>query len=421
MDMNIYKQEHKDGLSQALANTSVTCECDIVECLNVMDGLDEVTRLAIATTANPDQIDLYYLNAILASAGWNKNDDVFGKKELIAAVQSPVDKPFNLMHDNSEIIGHITDSCLVDHNFRTITAEEASGLETFDIVISAVLYRLAPLSENRSMIELIEEIESGEWKVSMECLFRDFDYAITTPDGQNKILVRDENSAFLTKHLRVYGGDGVYEQYRIGRFLRNVSFTGVGLVTKPANPRSKIIRNNPFNEVQSSLREIYMSVAQEDFDKLSVQVAELSKNLEDSKKLASDKDVLIAGLTKELEEVKSSLKLEVEAKAGLQTKLDAIESQAKADKRKAALANLVDETKATDLLSKFANTSDEVFEAMVAVLQPQKTIKDEKLNLKTEKTEASLLDGGHDIINTNRAKQILAAQNFLKKNKKVKE
>ena len=34
-----------------------------------------------------------------------------------------------------------------------------------------------------------------------------------------KVLARDEQSSFLTKHLKSYGGTGEYEGYKIGRAL----------------------------------------------------------------------------------------------------------------------------------------------------------------------------------------------------------
>ena len=80
----------------------------------------------------------------------------------------------------------------------------------------------------------------------MECLFPDFDYALANENGETKIVKRDEESAFLTKHLRSYGGDGKYEDYKVGRLLRNLSFSGKGLVSKPANPRSVILEGNDF-------------------------------------------------------------------------------------------------------------------------------------------------------------------------------
>jgi chromosome segregation ATPase len=65
-------------------------------------------------------------------------------------------------------------------------------------------------------------------------------------------VARDEASAFLTKHLRSYGGTGEYEGHKIGRLLRNVSFSGKGLVNNPANPRSVILtESNPFTRTEA--------------------------------------------------------------------------------------------------------------------------------------------------------------------------
>ena len=67
-----------------------------------------------ASSANPDQIDLFYIKSVLVSTGWNKNDDVFKNDATWAARNTPVDKQFNLMHNENTIIGHITDSYVVD-------------------------------------------------------------------------------------------------------------------------------------------------------------------------------------------------------------------------------------------------------------------------------------------------------------------
>jgi len=104
------------------------------------------------------------------------------------------------------------------------------------------LYNSWTKPENRErMSQIIAEIEEGKWFVSMECLFAGFDYALLDDNGGSKLLERNESSAFLTKHLRAYGGNGEYEGYQIGRCLRQISFSGKGLVSKPANPRSVIL------------------------------------------------------------------------------------------------------------------------------------------------------------------------------------
>ena len=65
------------------------------------------------------------------------------------------------------------------------------------------------------MNNIIEEIEEGKWFVSMECMFPNFDYALRDSQGESKIVRREEASAFLTKHLRAYGGTGKYEGYTV--------------------------------------------------------------------------------------------------------------------------------------------------------------------------------------------------------------
>ena len=110
------------------------------------------------------------------------------------------------------------------------------------------------------------------------------DYALATRDGSIKVIPRNEASAFLTKHLRSYGGSGKYQDYRVGRLLRTLSFSGKGLVSKPANPRSVILEGNEFFDESkaetltvSSIKENVMS------DSYEKQIAELQKELSEAK------------------------------------------------------------------------------------------------------------------------------------------
>ena len=214
--MKAYKQEILDGVSELVeSNASVAFEADIVldSEVNHPDKESIEKTMAGFGHSNPDQVDLYYLNSVLVSTGWNKNDDVFDAEEAWAARQTPVDKQFNYMHDESDIIGHITGSTVIDGNGNKIETEEAPS--KFDIITSAVLYKSWGDPELRErMSQLIDEIEEGKWAVSMECLFSNFDYSVITPDGSQQVLARNEGSAFLTKHLKVYGGTGEYEGYR---------------------------------------------------------------------------------------------------------------------------------------------------------------------------------------------------------------
>src|SRR5262249_41187146 len=88
---------------------------------------------------------------------------------------------------------------------------------------------------------LLAEIAQGEYSVSMECLFNKFDYILTAPDGTTRIVARNDKTAFLTKHLRCYAGSGYYGDSKVGRVLRNIVFSGKGLVKNPANADSVIL------------------------------------------------------------------------------------------------------------------------------------------------------------------------------------
>lgn len=56
----------------------------------------------------------------------------------------------------------------------------------------------------------------------------------------SKVVARDEDTAFLTKHLRCYGGTGQYDGYSIARALKNITFHGNAFTKRPANPDSII-------------------------------------------------------------------------------------------------------------------------------------------------------------------------------------
>ena len=246
--MKIYKSEIEDGLEGALKNNSIAC-CAIAEksepvsILEIDDATQQrLENLGIATAENKNQIDLYYLKSILVSTGWNKNDDVFDPKELWTAKDTPEDKPFNFMHNEKDIIGHITGNMAVDFNGEEIEQETEEVPSSFNILTTSVIYtEWSDIAQRERMQKIVSEIEDGKWFVSMECLFPDFDYALATSDDLIKVIPRNEASAFLTKHLRSYGGNGKYQDYRVGRLLRNLSFSGKGLVSKPANPNSVIL------------------------------------------------------------------------------------------------------------------------------------------------------------------------------------
>ena len=98
---------------EAIAS-STSIACDSVALVSDSSSCDIEHLLGkIKADANPDQIDLFYIKSVLVSTGWNKNDDVFDAAETWAARNTPEDKQFNFMHNENDIIGHITGSALL--------------------------------------------------------------------------------------------------------------------------------------------------------------------------------------------------------------------------------------------------------------------------------------------------------------------
>ena len=409
MNIPIFQSEIDAGLSDLIRSNASIAYSALAAPHTPSEVEEEKEKLFVFNTkavSNPEQIDLYYLNSVLVSTGWNKNDDVFDPKEVWAAKDTPEDKQFNFMHDENDIIGHITGNCVLNSNGKVI-ADDQDMPDVFDIVTSAVIYKSWSDPEKRSRIDqVIAEIEDGKWFVSMECLFKGFDYAVVSPDGNHNIVTRNETSAFLTKHLRSYGGEGEYEGHKVGRLLRNISFSGKGLVNNPANPNSVILKeNDPFKSTQAcvieetTLRETNKmsndTVMQQQLDTLKADLAEAKKreeNLEARLKELDEKaftekvealeaeiqtkDETIASMSEaatsfdaEKAELTETLTKAQEALDALQSEVDTIKAEAHKAARLAALVQAgLDEEAAAEKLEKFADASDEIFAEIVELL-----------------------------------------------------
>ena len=262
-----FKHEIDDGIADKVQTTASIAYCTP---FSIKEGKTE-TKESIGSiekllAENKDQNDLYYLESVLVSTNWNRNDDVFLSDVTWAARNTPEDKQFNFMHDENDIIGHITGSYVINKDGQVIADESEETPKDFDIITTAVLYNSWMNEENKERMQrIIAEIDEDKWFVSMECLFAGFDYAVINTTGDQQLITRSEESSFLTKHLRAYGGTGEYEGYKVGRALRDISFSGKGLVSNPANPRSIILNSKSIafsvSDI-STIEEINMSKSQ---------------------------------------------------------------------------------------------------------------------------------------------------------------
>jgi chemotaxis protein histidine kinase CheA len=230
---------------------TVASLCPIVE----YGKLDDETKAQVVeaykmgTDAQEKQFDLYYLKSILVTANskqGNLNADWFLPEETWIARHTPEDKPFDNDHDHRQIIGHITANYVIDDAGEVVADDLELDVipEKFHIVTSAVIYRHWKNADQAEKVEkLIEAIEAGKKYVSMEALFTNFDYAMEQADGSWNVVTREKSTAHLTKHLRCYGGTGEYQGKKVERALRNITFSGKGLVDRPGNPESVILES----------------------------------------------------------------------------------------------------------------------------------------------------------------------------------
>jgi len=246
--MLIYKAERDAGLDkQILATASISYASEITLCnkFEIEDTINAYLKDVYKTAAGQSDHDLHYLKSLLVTTNLNKNDDYFDRAEVWAARHTPSHKPLNDGHDCSKIIGHMVGSYPINEEGKTIAEDTVVDNlpQKFHLIDTSVLYKYWDKKDlQERMDKILAQIAKGEKFVSMEALFKGFDYFVVDGDT-SKVIARNEETAFLTKHLRIYGGTGIYQDKKVGRLLRNITFSGKGLVDKPANPESIIFAN----------------------------------------------------------------------------------------------------------------------------------------------------------------------------------
>lgn len=187
----------------------------------------------------PPQIDLLYVESCLVTAGCNDNDDAFLNDELWKARATPVLKPANWQHSEKDILGVVYSVQARDLDGNVIPFDqEDTPDEPFELFTEAVIFKLIHAEKAN---EISERHARGNLFVSMEAWFDNYDYVVMDDQGQvDKVIARNEQTAFLDKRLRANGGSGQHDDQRIGRGLRDITFGGFGFVDRPANKRSDI-------------------------------------------------------------------------------------------------------------------------------------------------------------------------------------
>jgi len=367
--IEIFQAEKKAGLeAQIRANASIAYHAPVL-LGNDLESPAESKPLTWIANAAKDDPDIHHVYSILVTTSWNKNDDVFAKEEVWASKNTPKYKPTNLEHDEKQIVGGMIDNWAVDQDFKLIdeNIDPTDLPDHYHILVASVIYKQwqDPTYQKRAS-DLIKQIEAGNKHVSMECVFKGFDYAVLAPNGKNHILTRNNETAFLTQHLRSYGGTGRYQDHQVGRLLRHITFSGKGFVDRPANPESIIFDQNrvfEFNKASISSKNMFLnengvimkidnlncSDTQESYDMsneiLNDQIAELKTALESAR--ADNKE-----LTSQLSE--ASVEKHKEAIEKLAAALQAQEEHVKALKAELETTH----TESAELSSKFELVSE---------------------------------------------------------------
>ena len=398
--MKVYKAELEAGLEKQIrANASIAYTMPTMLDNDVASSNTFSTDIKdIVAKASADDDDVFKVYSILVSTSWNKNDDVFSPEEVWASRETPMYKPTNLEHDEKVIVGNIIGNWPVDKNFDLLDGEiENKDLpDVYHILVASVIYRQWQDPEYKARAEqLIREIQSGQKCVSMECIFKGFDYAVESPDGEYHVIARGENTAFLTQHLRAYGGGGVYQDHKVGRLLRNITFSGKGFVANPANPDSIIFnsdRDFPFSKASCiddlcfNKKGVSISVGENPISELK-QESEMSEYLE-----------------KEVAELKSALdasKAEVKELTEKLSEASVKEYEAQIEELKASLENIEAEKESFVAVSNAAEEKVATLEATIAELteklnEAEAMMGEMKDKEKKEKRMASLVEAGMD-------------------------
>lgn len=465
--MHIFEQEHKDGLSDRIFDDKVRVACklitDIPEATSAQLAISRKQFLEKTDAEVAAQLDLFPLYTIMVSTGANGNDDVFTKGETWAARCTPEDKPFNLEHEPRRIIGHITGNAVVDNSLNIIPIDAPVEVvpEQFHILTSAVIYRHLKSRDPELEMEctdLIESIKRNEWSVSMEALFGDFDYALFEADGTYKHIQRNIETAFLTKYLRIYGGGGVYLGKRLGRILKNITFSGKGLVRQPANPNSVIFTDVTVKGVFANMQDIEINIhgdknmADETVNETAAKLTELEaakanlsteldnmkSKVVDLEKIVAERDTTIAELNTKLVDSGVSLASMTTERDTLLTSKTEIEKSLEAAKAElakiqadAAVANRIqtlldnefDQSEADEFMANFGQLDDAMFAKMVETVakkvkkakcaKTEKCMDDEESEGKCGKDKKAKSEASEETVEEDKAGETAATSEVL--------
>jgi hypothetical protein len=272
--MKVFEGEKE--IASLVANNKTKCDSTLVTDISVKtESLNNVCKgnacaiASIAPNGYKPTDDVTTLSSILVSDIWNANDDVFTSEEILSRYSTAKFKPINWMHKGSEDtenenIGVMLETTLVEGDVpevNIIKAEDAScsdpracsgkiHVKQDGIIWSGYFPTYAQ--------KIKKGIQDGKLFVSMECFFEDFGYALRkNEDSEIVFLDRTDANSKISKDLIAFGGKGTTQykgqKYQVGRWLKNITFSGQGVVYEPANKKNNKIYSIIFAQTATDL------------------------------------------------------------------------------------------------------------------------------------------------------------------------
>lgn len=344
--MQIYdKEEH---INKLIENNRVTCDSTIV-----LGSKVDIPKMLVEASANPCKgaclaaiadttEDVMPFSSILVTDLWNKNDDVFTTREISQSYSTAKYKPINWMHRgsedrenetigvmiNSELLqGSISDLSLVkDNTSDSLFVDKTSG--NLHIKQDGLIWE-AYFPSYASSIK--KGIEDKDLYVSMECFFDDFGYALRKDenDSDTIFIERNASNSYMSDKLAAYGGSGRTryngKEYQIGRWLREIVFSGQGVVDDPANRKGSEIlsiifaNENTENGTSESAQKPHIVYKEIEKNKKVLTMSDFEQkyndSIEENKKLQEELDNISQAFVAASQEKKDKKHKQVLAKA----------------------------------------------------------------------------------------------------------
>jgi len=225
--------------------------------IQILEETEELRKEVAAMVEFPKNKtpDMLFFSGCFVSSGENLNHAYFMPSEMVKAHSSIVNKPLDIEHAEEEIVGHIYSSAFVDHSGKALDISELSGMDEetldkmdIDVMIGGIVYK-------SRFPELAEDVQKGKWKLSMETYFQNYDVKVG-----DLILSKKEAEAMglassdvLGKAARIVKKGAAIASGEIARVLRDLMFSGCGLVKQPANPRSLIFETAKKHEEEGTI------------------------------------------------------------------------------------------------------------------------------------------------------------------------